>query len=80
MQHFDVKAVVAVHPPSRNGVAHPRCGGGGMGAAAHFDYVTDGARIGLATHIDYIRRETGVDDPAGELLLDMLDEQEMRAS
>nr|WP_314470593.1 MobA/MobL family protein [uncultured Sphingomonas sp.] len=77
--HFDVKAVVAIHPPSRNGVAHPRCGGGGMGAAAHFDYVTDGARIGLATHIDYIRRETGVADPAGELLLDMLDEQEMRA-
>lgn len=77
--HFDVKAVVAIHPPSRNGVAHPRCGGGGMSAAAHFDYVTDGARIGLATHIDYIRRETGVADPAGEMLLDMLDEQEMRA-
>ncbi len=77
--HFDVKAVVAIHPPSRNGVAHSRCGGGGMSAAAHFDYVTDGARIGLATHIDYIRRETGVADPAGEMLLDMLDEQEMRA-
>ncbi|PXA93344.1 hypothetical protein DMC47_22265 [Nostoc sp. 3335mG] len=77
--HFDVKAVVAIHPPSRNGVAHSRCGGGGMTAAAHFDYVTDGARIGLATHIDYIRRETGVADPAGEMLLDMLDEQEMRA-
>lgn len=77
--HFDVKAVVAIHPPSRNGVAHPRCGGGGMSAAAHFDYVTDGARIGLATHIDYIRRETGVDDPASEMLLDMLDEQEIRA-
>lgn len=76
--HFDVKAVVAIHPPSRNGVAHPRCGGGGMSAVAHFDYVTDGARIGLATHIDYIRRETGVVDPAGEMLLDMLDEQEMR--
>jgi hypothetical protein len=77
--HFDVKAVVAIHPPSRNGVAHPRCGGGGMSAVAHFDYVTDGARIGLATHIDYIRRETGVVDPAGEMLLDMLDEQEMRS-
>lgn len=77
--HFDVKAVVAIHPPSRNGVAHPRCGGGGMSAVAHFDYVTDGARIGLATHIDYIRRETGVADPAGEMLLDMLDEQEMRS-
>jgi hypothetical protein len=77
--HFDVKAVVAIHPPSRNGVAHPRCCGGGMSAAAHFDYVTDGARIGLANHIDYIRRETGVADPAGEMLLDMLDEQEMRA-
>ena len=78
--HFDMKAVVAIHPPSRNGVGHPRCGGGGMSAAAHFDYVTDGARIGLATHIDYIRRETGVADPAGEMLLDMLDEQEMRAA
>lgn len=77
--HFDVKAVVAIHPPSRNGVAHPRCVGGGMSAAAHFDYVTDGARIGLATHIDYIRRETGVADPAGEMLLDMLDAQEMRS-
>lgn len=77
--HFDLKAVVAIHPPSRNGVAHPQCGGGGMSAAAHFDYMTDGARIGLATHIDYIRRETGVDDPAGEMLLDMLDEQEVRA-
>jgi hypothetical protein len=77
--HFDVKAVVAIHPPSRNGVTHPRCGGGGMSAVAHFDYVTDGARIGLATHIDYIRRETGAADPAGEMLLDMLDEQERRA-
>ncbi len=77
--HFDVKAIVAIHPPTRNSVAHPRCGGGGMSATAHFDYLTDGARIGLATHIDYIRRETGVDDPAGEMLLDMLDEQQLRA-
>ena len=34
--HFDVKAVVAIHPPSRNGVGHPRFGGDGMSAAAHF--------------------------------------------
>lgn len=36
--------------------------------------MTDGARIRLATHIDYIRRETGVADPAGELLLDVLEQ------
>ena len=42
--------------------------------------MTDGARIRLATHIDYIRRDPGVANPAGELLLYVLDEQEMRAA
>ncbi len=43
-------------------------------AAQHVDYVTDGAKIGIGSHIDYIGRVTGIADPLGGLAMDALDE------
>lgn len=77
--HFDMKPITRTYAPTSAG-GHVRRGheGAAMTAAAHFDYVTDGAKIGIGTHIDYIRRETGLQDPADDLVLDMLDEQDLR--
>lgn len=77
--HFDMKPITRTYAPTSAG-GHVRRGheGAAMTAAAHFDYVTDGAKIGMGTHIDYIRRETGLQDPADDLVLDMLDEQDLR--
>lgn len=77
--HFDMKPITRTYAPTSAG-GHVRRGheGTAMTAAAHFDYVTDGAKIGIGTHIDYIRRETGLQDPADDLVLDMLDEQDLR--
>lgn len=77
--HFDMKPITRTYAPTSAG-GHVRRGheGAAMTAAAHFDYVTNGAKIGIGTHIDYIRRETGLQDPADDLVLDMLDEQDLR--
>lgn len=77
--HFDMKPITRTYAPTSAG-GHVRRGheGAAMTAAAHFDYVTNGAKIGIGTHIDYIRRETGLQDPADDLVLDMLHEQDLR--
>lgn len=81
--HFDVKPITRTFAPTRKD-GHVRHGHktAAMTAGDHFDYVTSGATIGIAAHIDYIRREMGLQDPIGTLAIDAIDaiqEQEVRA-
>lgn len=78
--HFDVKPITRTFAPTRKD-GHVRHGHktAAMTAGGHFDYVTSGATIGVAAHIDYIRRETGLQDPVGDLAIDLLDAQDLRA-
>lgn len=78
--HFDVKPITRTFAPTRKD-GHVRHGHktAAMTAGDHFDYVTSGATIGIAAHIDYIRRETGLQDPIGALAIDAIEEQEVRA-
>jgi len=78
--HFDVKPITRTFAPTRKD-GHVRHGHktAAMTAGGHSDYVTSGATIGVAAHIDYIRRETGLQDPVGDLAIDLLDAQDLRA-
>ncbi|MCT8003190.1 MobA/MobL family protein [Sphingomonas sanguinis] len=78
--HFDVKPITRTFAPTRKD-GHVRHGHktAAMTAGDHFDYVTSGATIGVAAHIDYIRRETGLQNPVGDLAIDLLDAQDLRA-
>ena len=78
--HFDVTPITRTFAPTRKD-GHVRHGHktAAMTAGDHFDYVTSGATIGVAAHIDYIRRETGLQDPVGDLAIDLLDAQDLRA-
>lgn len=72
--HVDFKAITpTIAPTSRDGERRARKPTEMM-AAEHCDYVTDGAKIGIASHIDYIGRATGLDNPLGGLAMDALDE------
>ncbi|MDR6113176.1 MULTISPECIES: MobA/MobL family protein [unclassified Sphingomonas] len=78
--HFDVKPITRTFAPTRkDGYVRQGHKTAAMTAGDHFDYVTGGATIGIAAHIDYIRRETGLQDPIGALAIDAIEEQEVRA-
>jgi hypothetical protein len=72
--HVDFKPITpTIGPTSKDGIqrSHKVTH---MTAIQHFDYVTDGAKVEFASHLDYIARVTGAADPFGELKCDALDE------
>lgn len=77
--HFDFSRVTAKHPlVGKDGKASASLRSGPSSAVGHFDYVTRGAVVTLASHLDYIRRDAAVEDLEAGLVIDMLDEAELR--
>ena len=77
--HFDMKPMGRSYlPTSKDGKVHHRSKGKGN-AGDHFDYLRDGAKVTIVSHLDYIRRDHAVADLAEDLVIDMIDEQEIRA-
>ncbi|MEK9212824.1 hypothetical protein SM191_16545, partial [Sphingomonas sp. 2378] len=65
------------HRPSPIRRGGRQTGGGRVGE--HFDYLRDGAKVTIISHLDYIRRDQAVADLAENLVIDMIDEQVIRA-
>lgn len=77
--HFDMKPMGrTLLPTSKDGKVHHRSKGKAK-AGRHFDYLRDGAKVTIVSHLDYIRRDHAVADLAEDLVIDMIDEQEIRA-
>ena len=77
--HFDMKPVGKTHvPTSGDGKVHHRFNAK-ANEGAHFDYLRDGAKVSIISHLDYIRRDQAVADLAENLVIDMIDEQVIRA-
>ena len=77
--HFDMKPIGKSHvPTSKGGKVHHRSKAKGR-AEKHFDYLRDGAKVTIVSHLDYIQRDHAVADLAEDLVIDMIDEQVIRA-
>lgn len=77
--HFDLSRVTAKHPLiGKDGNARASLRNGPSSAVGHFDYVTRGAIVTLTSHLDYICRDAAVEDLEAGLVIDMLDEAELR--
>ncbi len=77
--HFDMKPMGKTHAPtSGDGKVHHRFKAKAR-EGAHFDYLRDGAKVTIISHLDYIRRDQAVADLAEDLVIDMIDEQVIRA-
>jgi len=76
--HFDMKPMGKTHvPTSRDGKVHHGFKAKATGGE-HFDYLRDGAKVTIISHLDYIRRDQAVADLAENLVIDMIDEQVIR--
>jgi len=76
--HFDMKPMGKTHvPTSGDGKVHHRFKAKAM-EGEHFDYLRDGAKVTIISHLDYIRRDQAVADLAKNLVIDMIDEQVIR--
>jgi len=76
--HFDMKPMSKTHVPTNaDGKAHHRFQAKAK-EGAHFDYLRDGAKVTIISHLDYIRRDQAVADLAEDLVIDMIDEQVIR--
>ncbi|KTT98580.1 hypothetical protein NS355_08890 [Sphingomonas yabuuchiae] len=76
--HFDMKPMGKTYVPTNSdGKAHHRFTAKAK-EGAHFDYLRDGAKVTIISHLDYIRRDQAVADLAEDLVIDMIDEQVIR--
>lgn len=77
--HFDMKPMRrTIVPTSKSGKPHGRYKGKAGSPGSHYDYVTNGAKVSVLTHLAYIQRDNAVADLAEDLVIDMLDEQVLR--
>lgn len=77
--HVSIKPIQAIGPRIKG---ESLTGGKGcvrQSGSQHIDYLAAGAKLTIGSHLDYLRRQFESHDPGGDLHVDMLDEQVIRA-
>lgn len=77
--HVSIKPIQATGPRIKDERLLEGEGRKRQSGSQHIDYLAAGARLTIGSHLDYLRRQFESHDPGGDLHVDMLDEQVMRA-
>ncbi len=77
--HVSIKPIQATGPRIKGERLPEGEGRKRQSGSQHIDYLAAGAKITIGSHLDYLRRQFESHDPGGDLYVDMLDEQVMRA-
>ncbi len=77
--HVSIKPIQATGPRIKGEKLLKGKGRERQSGSQHIDYLATGARLTIGFHLDYLRRQFESHDPGGDLHIDMLDEQVMRA-
>lgn len=77
--HVSIKPIQATGPRIKGERLPEGEGRKRQSGSQHIDYLAAGAKLTIGSHLDYLRRQFESHDPGGDLHIDMLDEQVMRA-
>ena len=77
--HVSIKPIPATGPRIKDEGLLEGKGRNRQRGSQHIDYLAAGAKLTIGSHLDYLRRQFESHDPGGDLHVDMLDEQVMRA-